>query len=244
MITNENQVESNKESSTSEHRLVHPPKVRASPESTATIKRKVWGIERPLEEHRAQFCCTAQSVPSVEHGVPVVDVPALLLHLPLPLVLLLADLVEHTAARAPCPLLYRQGLLHVQLLVDVLLVGGAASVEQRVEAHEEEHVDGEEGDDPDDEDDQHADGSGVAALVAALATGAELALTALDIHRLRQHHALAVAPWRGHIADVELADGRVALDNGRARADALAADILVLRVRIADDSCQDAHNPE
>lgn len=183
-------------------------------------------------------------MPSVEHGVPVVDVPALLLHLPLPLVLLLADLVEHTAARAPRPLLYRQGLLHVQLLVDVLLVGGPAPVEQWVEAHEEEHVDGEQGDDPDDEDDKHADGGGVAALVAALATGAELALTPLDVHRLRQHHTLAVAPWWGHVSDVQLADGWVALDNRSAGADALATDILVLRVRIADDSCQDAHNPE
>lgn len=173
----------------------------------------------------------------------VVDVASLLLHLSLPLVLLLANLVEHAAARAARPLLHRQGLLHVELLVDVLLVGGPASVEQRVEAHEEEHVDGEQGDDPDDEDHQHADGGGVAALVAALAPRAELTLPPLDVHRLRQHHSLAVAPWWGHVANVELADGWVALDDRRAGADALAADIFVLRVRIVEKGCQYADNP-
>lgn len=171
---------------------------------------------------------------SVEHGVLVVDVPALLLDLPLPLVLLLAHLVEHAAARATSALLvHRKGLLQVELFVNVLLVGGGSSlapVEQRVEAHEEQHVDRKQGDDPDDEDDQHPDGGGVAALVAALAARTELTLPALDVIRLGQDHPFAVASLWRYIHDVELAIGLGALDHCSARTDALAAHILVLRL--------------
>lgn len=163
----------------------------------------------------------------------VVDVPALFLDLPLPLVLLLAHLVEHAAARATSALLVDwEGLLQVELLIHVLLVGGGclAPVEQRVEAHEEQHVDREQGDDPDDEDDQHPDGGGVAALIAALAARTELTLPALDVVGLGQDHPFTVASLRRHIHDVELAVGLGALDHCSAGADALAAHILVLRV--------------
>lgn len=167
---------------------------------------------------------------SVEHGMLVVDVPALLLYLPLPLVLLQTHFVQHAAARTPCALLHRQSLVKIDFLVDVLLVGSPALVEQRIEAHEEEHVDGEQGDDPYDQDDQHPDGGGVAALIAARASRAKLALASFDIHRLWQDHTLAVASPRGHVHDIQFSVGLCAADDGRAWTDALAADILILRL--------------
>lgn len=77
----------------------------ASPASaTIIIIIKSTGDRTPPCGMPRQFCCCCPtvplslSIPSVEHGVPVVDVSALFLDLPLPLVLLLADLVQHAAA--------------------------------------------------------------------------------------------------------------------------------------------------
>lgn len=118
----------------------------------------------------------------------VVYVPSLLLHLSLPFVLLLAHLVEDTAARATGTLLHCQRSLQAHFFVDMFLVSssgrGFVLVQKRVQAHQEQHVHGEQRYDPDDKNHEHTDGGGVAAFVAAFASRAEFALAAFDVRRL------------------------------------------------------------
>lgn len=90
---------------------------------------------------------------SVQHGVPIVDVASLLSHLSLPLVLLVSDSVEHSGA-----LLLRGRHLVAFVLVHVLLVALArAAADQRLEAHQEQHVHHQQRHRPQNDDHDHLD---------------------------------------------------------------------------------------
>lgn len=104
----------------------------------------------------------------IQHSVPVVDIPPLNLHLPLPLVLTLPHHVNHPSSSLPPAAVrsHRRVIVQVVLLVvvGVLLVGGGgcgppshSTSQIRLQRQEENHVDYEDAHHPQNDDHHHFD---------------------------------------------------------------------------------------
>lgn len=154
-------------------------------------------------------------VVSIQHVVTVVDVPPLLLDLLFPPVLRVSHPVDDRgpvgphrgrvggvaggAAATPGRIVGVLGLLVLELVVLLAIVGAREPlVEDWVEAGEEAHVDDENADDPDDEDDHHLHDAEIPYLVEAFASRAESVGLCIVEVQLGQDDVLTVAGLRGH----------------------------------------------
>ena len=162
-----------------------------------------------------QWCPKMLPEKLVEHRVPVVDVPALLLDLLLPLALLVAEPVYHRLGPSVGPQLgvalgrsgLRSGLaagalvIGSALVVVLAVVDGAgrwktqpgALVEDGVEARQESHVDDQDGNHPDDQDNNHLDDGEAAGLPLARAARTKGFGLGIGDVQVRHDNVLAVA---------------------------------------------------
>uniref|UniRef100_A0A2M3ZLS6 Uncharacterized protein n=1 Tax=Anopheles braziliensis TaxID=58242 RepID=A0A2M3ZLS6_9DIPT len=137
------------------------------------------------------------------------------------------------------PIANRNGRIIIFVRV-LLIVGFDALVQQRIEAHQEEHVDNEQRDDPDHNDHYHLDDGGVAVLVLAVTPRTDLlALALLYLARYPwQNYAITVALVRWYVVDDQHPIGALecrVVHRLYAGADAFAAFVLV---RLALSRCE------
>lgn len=157
--------------------------------------------------------------------MPIIDIPPLNLHLPLPFILTVAHHINHPPSTVSPVVVRPQGSVIVQVvllvLVSVLLVvvgGGGCCIpashpssEVRLQGEQEDHVHDEDADHPQHDDHHHLDDGQGPLLVLAQAARAELlSLILSHISEHRKNHMLAVAV-RGvdARADVDLPMGEV-----------------------------------